>query len=104
VLATGAWSRELARSIGIQLPVRVRVLQTLLSTSASPGMLLPVVSTVRGTLSMKQQPDGAFLLGGGWLGDPTADGLSYTLRTASQQGNWSLGCEVFPRLRKLQLA
>jgi sarcosine oxidase subunit beta len=102
VLAAGAWSREVVSSIGIQLPLRVRVLQTLLSTPASPGILLPVISTVRGTLSLKQQPDGAFLLGGGWLGDPTSDGLAYTLRKASQQGNWSLGCEVFPPLRKLQ--
>jgi sarcosine oxidase subunit beta len=104
VLATGAWSRELASSIGIQVPVRMRVLQTLLSTSAPPGLLLPVVSTVRGNLSLKQQPDGAFLLGGGWLGDPTSDGRSYTLRKASQEGNWSLGCAVFPLLRTLQLA
>jgi sarcosine oxidase, subunit beta len=104
VLATGAWSRELASSIGIQLPLRVRVLQTLLSTPAPPGILLPVLSTVRGTLSLKQQPDGAFLLGGGWLGDPISDDHSYTLRKASQQGNWSLACEVFPLLRKLQLA
>jgi len=104
VLAAGAWSREVVSSIGIQLPLRVRVLQTLLSTPASPGILLPVLSTVRGTLSLKQQPDGAFLLGGGWLGDLTSDGFAYTLRKASQQGNWSLGCEVFPPLRKLQQA
>lgn len=104
VLAAGAWSRELASSIGIQLPLRMRVLQTLLSTPAPPGILLPVLSTARGTLSLKQLPDGAFLPGGGWLGDPTSDGRSYTLRQESQQGNWSLACEMFPLLCKLQRA
>ncbi len=64
VLAAGAWSRELARSIGIQLPLRMRTLQVLLSAPAAPLVLLPVLSTVRGTLSLKQQPDGAFVLGG----------------------------------------
>lgn len=104
VLAAGAWSRELASSIGIQLPLRMRALQTPLSTPAPPRVLLPVLSTVRGTLSLKQLPDGAFLLGGGWLGDPTSDGRSYTLRQESQQGNWSLACEVFPLVGKLQRA
>lgn len=104
VLAAGAWSGELASTIGIQLPLRKRVLQALLSTPASPGMLLPVLSTVRGTFSLKQQPGGAFLLGGGWPGDLTPDGRFYTLRKASQQGNWSLACEIFPPLRALQLA
>ena len=50
VLAAGAWSRELARSIGIQLPLRVRALQVLLSTPAASSVLRPVLSTVRGTL------------------------------------------------------
>ena len=104
VLAAGAWTRELAGSIGIQLPLRVSALQALISTPAPPGRLLPVLSTVKGNLSLKQQPDGAFLLGGGWLGDPTPDGHSYTLREASRQGNWSLACEIYPPLRERQLA
>ena len=104
VLAAGAWSHELARSIGIHLPLRARALQILLSTPATSRMLLPVVSTVKGTLSLKQQPDGAFVLGGGWLADPTSDNRSYTLRKASQQGNWDLACAVFPPLSKLRRA
>ncbi len=104
VLAAGAWSRTLSSSIGLQLPLRVRVLQALLSTPDAPGLLLPVLSTVKGTLSLKQQPGGAFLLGGGWSGDPTPDGRSYTLRKEQQQKNWHLACEVLPRLRKLRCA
>src|SRR6266705_1539410 len=102
VLAAGAWSRELASSVGIQLPMRVRVLQELLTTPAPAGVLQPVLSAVGRALSLKQLPDGALLLGGGWLGDPTPDGRSYTLREASQQGNWTTACELFPPLRKLR--
>ena len=103
VLAAGAWSRELASSVGLQLPMRVRVLQVLLSTPAPPGVLQPVVSAVGRALSLKQLPGGALLLGGGWLGDPTPDGRSYTLREASRAGNWATACELFPPLRKLRL-
>ncbi len=102
VLAAGAWSKELASSVGIQLPLRMCALQVLLSTPAPPGVLQPVLSAVGRALSLKQLPDGALLLGGGWLGDPTPDGRSYTLREASQQGNWATACELFPPVRKLR--
>ena len=42
------------------------------------------------------------MLGGGWVGDPISDGHSYTLREASQQGNWRTACELFPQVRKLR--
>jgi sarcosine oxidase, subunit beta len=103
VLAAGAWSNELALSVGFQLPLRICALQVLLSTPAPPGVLQPVLSAVGRTLSLKQLPDGAFLLGGGWLGDPTPDHRSYTLREASQQGNWATACELFPLVRQQRL-
>ena len=102
VLAAGAWSRELASSVGIQLPLRMRVLQALLSTPAQSGVLQPVLSAVGRALSVKQLSDGALLLGGGWLGDPTPNGLSYTLREESQRGNWATACELFPLVRGLR--
>ena len=102
VLAAGAWSRKLASSIGIQLPLRMRALQALLSTPAPPGILVPVLSAVGRALSLKQQADGTLVLGGGWLGDPTPDGRSYTLREASRAGNWATACELFPPVRQLR--
>ena len=102
VLAAGAWSRALASSVGIQLPMRVRVLQALITTPAPAGVLQPVLSAASRAISMKQLPDGALLLGGGWLGDPTPDGRSYTLREESQRGNWAIACELFPLVRNLR--
>jgi sarcosine oxidase subunit beta len=104
VLAAGAWSAALATSVGIDLPLRISVLQALLSTLAAPGLLRPVVGAVSRTLSLRQLPGGEFLLGGGWLGDPTPDGRSYTLRPERQRGNWATACELFPPVGQQRLA
>jgi sarcosine oxidase subunit beta len=104
VLAVGAWTGGLASAIGIQLPLRVRALQMLLSTPAAPGLLQPVIGAASRALSLKQLQDGAFLLGGGWLADPAGDLRSYTLREASLQGSWATACELFPAICGHQLA
>jgi len=61
-----------------------------------------VLSAVGRALSVKQLSDGSLLLGGGWSGDPTPNGLSYTLREESQRGNWTTACELFPLVRNLR--
>ncbi len=98
VLAAGAWSDDLAATIGLHLPIRTRALQMILSTPARSGSLQPVLSAVSRMLSLKQLRDGAFLLGGGWAGEPTADRRSYTMRPESIQGNWATACELLPIL------
>jgi sarcosine oxidase subunit beta len=104
ILAAGAWSDDIAASIGLRLPIRTRALQMILSTPAAALTVTPVLSAVSRTLSLKQLPDGAFLLGGGWLGDPTADRTSYTLRSDSIQGNWTTACELLPAVGQQSIA
>jgi sarcosine oxidase, subunit beta len=96
VLAAGAWSDPLAASVGLLLPVQTRALQMVRSTPGAEVTLRPVLSALGRPLSLKQPPDGAYLLGGGWLGDPTPDGRGYTLRASSQRGNWDTACELYP--------
>lgn len=104
VLAAGAWSDELAATIGLRLPIRTRALQMILSTPAQLNLLQPVISAVSRALSLKQLNDGAFLLGGGWPGDPTPDRRFYTLRTDSVQGNWATGCVLLSAVGNQHIA
>ncbi len=104
VLAAGAWSDDIAASIGLRLPIRTRALQMVLSTSTQNSTLTPVLSAVGRMLSLKQLPDGSFLLGGGWPGDPMPDRSSYTLRPDSIQGNWTTACELLPIVGQQSIA
>ncbi len=103
-LAAGAWSDELAESIGLRIPIRTRALQMILSTPAQRNLLQPVISAVNRPLSLKQLSDGTFLLGGGWLGNPTLDRRSYTMRPTSIQGNWVVACELLPAVKEQRIA
>src|SRR5947209_606637 len=104
VLAVGAWSDDIAASIGLRLPIHTRPLQMILSTAAQSPTLMPVLSAVGRMLSLKQLPDGAFLLGGGWPGDSTPDRSSYTLRPESIQGNWTTACELLAAVGQQSIA
>ena len=104
VLAAGAWSDTLAAQAGLRLPIRTQALQMLLTTPTTPGTLVPVVSALGRELSLKQLDNGAFLLGGGWPGDPSSDRRGYTMRPASMEGNWAEACGVLPAVSKTQIA
>jgi sarcosine oxidase, subunit beta len=104
VLAAGAWSDDLAASINLQLPIRTYALQMLLSTTASRVTLNPVISALQHTLSLKQLADGAFLIGGGWLGTPSSDRSSYSMRQHSVQGSWNTACAILPEIGQQRIA
>ncbi len=104
VLAAGAWSDELAATCGLHLPIRTVALQMVLSTPAPASSLMPVLSAINRMLSLKQRPDGSFLLGGGWLGDIATDRRSYHLRSQNVTGNWETACAILPAVGKQQIA
>lgn len=104
VLAAGAWSDELAVTCGLHLPIRTVALQMVLSTPAPVPTLMPVLSAINRMLSLKQRPDGSFLLGGGWLGDIATDRRSYHLRSQNVTGNWETACAILPAVGKQQIA
>ncbi|HEX6478223.1 MAG TPA: FAD-binding oxidoreductase [Ktedonobacteraceae bacterium] len=104
VLAAGTWSDEIATTIGILLPIRTRALQMILSTPADSITVQPVLSAVGRSLSLKQLSNGAFFLGGGWLGDPASNRSDYQLRPASIEGNWKTACELLPQVGQQQIA
>jgi len=104
VLAAGTWSDEIAAATRIRLPIRTRALQMVLSTPADAITVQPVLSAVNRSLSLKQLFDGAFFLGGGWLGEPIANRTDYQLRPASIEGNWKTACELLPEVGRQQIA
>jgi sarcosine oxidase, subunit beta len=104
VLATGAWSDELAGSIGVHLLVRTVALQMVCSTPAPALTLRPVLSAVGRALSLKQLDDGSFLIGGGWQGKPGPDRNSYILQSEHVQGNWDTARELLPVVGQQQIA
>ena len=96
VLAAGVWSDDLAREVGLTLPIRTRALQMLLTTPAPPGLLRPVLGSFERSLSLKQLPNGRFFIGGGWLGDPTPARDGFRLRPASVEGSWATATAILP--------
>jgi len=103
VLAAGAWSLKLAAAVALDLPLRVEALQMIRSTIAPPNLLTPVLSSLGRALSLKQLPSGAFLLGGGWLGDLADNGNRFRLRQQSVDGNWNQACAILPSVAEQHL-
>ncbi|MFW6074921.1 MAG: NAD(P)/FAD-dependent oxidoreductase, partial [Chloroflexota bacterium] len=65
VNAAGAWSPEICRMAGFEVPVHTRAPQMVLTTQMSHD-LDPVVGCVSRLLSLKQLRTGHYLIGGGW--------------------------------------
>ena len=103
VLAAGAWSDELALTVGLRLPIRTYALQMLLSTPGRAGMLRPVISAAGRHFSLKQLDDGEFFIGGGWLGDATPDRRGFRTRQASIEGSWATACDLLPAVGKQRI-
>jgi len=64
VNAAGAWGGRLAAMAGVELPITGRALQ-MSRTAPVPRALGPVLGSLHRPLSLKQTPDGSFLIGGG---------------------------------------
>ena len=104
VLAAGAWSDSLTGAVGLRLPVRMQALQMLRSSPAAQGLLTPVLGVMSRQLSLKQLPDGAFLLGGGWPGAVAKGRRGYEMHHESMSGNWAEAVAVLPAVGQQQIA
>jgi glycine/D-amino acid oxidase-like deaminating enzyme len=102
VNATGPWAARTARMVGLSLPVTGSVQQVIV-TEPAPAFTRHLVSMANRHLSVKQQPDGSFLIGGGWYGGfDAATGRSSTQRQAIE-GNLWVGARAVPVLRSLSM-
>lgn len=94
LIAAGAWSAELARLVGVELPIETHALQMMVS-DPMPPLLKPVIGCVGKRLSLKQLPSGAYLLGGGWPGVVEQAERFGRVRAASMAGSAAHGGAVY---------
>jgi sarcosine oxidase subunit beta len=102
VLATGAWTRELVRPLGIDLPIEPAGLQMILGRPM-PKQLRQVVQAHDQPLSLKQLRDGSYFIGGGWPGDIDMRSGIGTTRPESITGSLRTATGIFPAIGDMEI-
>ncbi len=102
ILAAGAWSIALLAKFGIQLPIRWRGLQMLLSEPADVSLRATVTAVGR-NLSLKRTPQGRLMIGGRWFA--AADGPEIHVRPIEDRTRhqWNGAAAILPALRHLSI-
>jgi|FEC22Drversion2_1045045.scaffolds.fasta_scaffold00719_8 D-hydroxyproline dehydrogenase subunit alpha len=100
VNTAGPWAAEVARMVGVDIPVRAAPLQMVVTEPAAPT-LSRLVAYAHRHLTLKQMGSGAFMIGGGWTaGLDEAQRLSRPLRD-SVEGNLWIASRAVPALAEL---
>ena len=102
VLAAGAWSMELAASLGVTLPAVARAPQ-MIATTPMPALLHQVVGARGRMLSLKQVPSGNYVIGGGWPGTVHLDRRIALPWYGSVRGSMTDSSAIFPELLKARV-
>jgi sarcosine oxidase subunit beta len=98
IAAAGAWNCEIARMVGVSLPLTTALLQVII-TDAGPPAFPHIVGHVRENLTMKQQrTTGKIIIGGGWPGDGDPACGTKRIRRESLVGNLQWAAEVIPAI------
>lgn len=97
VLAAGAWSGGLATGIGLDLHVSPDGYQAMTTYPVEPH-LTQVLGSMSRMISLKQLPDGRYLLGGGWPGTFTLDAPRGTTLEENLLGNHAAGAALIPHV------
>jgi glycine/D-amino acid oxidase-like deaminating enzyme len=102
VLAAGAWSGEVARLLGVALPITLDV-NMLTITEPAPLVMDRLVTHVRGILTLKQYPNGTCMVGGGWQGHGDVATCRKDLDYEMLLHNFRVAAAVVPGLSPLQI-
>jgi glycine/D-amino acid oxidase-like deaminating enzyme len=68
ISATGAWTAELGRMVGLKIPVTGAAGQVIVTEGRPPIMRDHLLQHVCKGLTLKQSQNGTFIIGGGWPG------------------------------------
>lgn len=102
VLAAGAWTNVLLEPLGHRLPITTMALQ-MMAVGPMEHILEPTVGAVGRHLSLKQVPDGHFVIGGGWPGDASLEQRTWSTRLDSIRGSIEHSTAILPALGNLPL-
>ena len=102
VNATGPWAARTARLVGLTLPVTGTVQQVMV-TDPAPVLTRHLVSMANRHLTVKQQANGAFLIGGGWYGAADAATGRSTNQRQAIEGNLWAAVRAVPALAALSV-
>ena len=102
VNTAGPWAARIGRMVGLELPVTGTVQQVIV-TEPAPALTRHLVAVANRHLSLKQQANGSFLIGGGWFGAfDDSTGRSSPLRRNIEGNLWV--CErALPAMRALSM-
>ena len=101
VNAAGHFASQIARMVGVSLPVGYRNLQ-MLATERTSNAMESLVQHISRRLSVKQVTAGNFIVGGGWPAEEASEARPRCL-LPSIEGNLRVACDTLPQLRKLRL-
>ena len=100
VNAAGPYSRRIAAMAGLGVPASGTVQQVIVTAPVQP-LMRHLVLLARRHLSLKQQANGSFLIGGGWFGDyDAASGATKPFRHNIEANLW-VAAQALPMLAGL---
>lgn len=99
LIASGVWNGQVAKLLGVDLPVGYRVNQMIVTERCGP-IFTRVLGVVTGRLSMKRKPNGTVLIGGGWEGAGHPDTGGMQVVHDNMIGNLRLAQFAVPELAK----
>jgi sarcosine oxidase, subunit beta len=103
VAAAGAWTAELGRMVGLRLPVEGHAIQVQVTDGRPPVMLDHLLQHVGLGLTLKQSPNGTFILGGGWPAFYDRQQQRNTPFQESMMGNAWVAARTVPAVGEAQL-
>ena len=102
VNAAGAWTMELAKQVGLNLPMGLSGLHVNV-TEPSEYFLKSMIQHIGRRLTLKQTPNNTFIIGGGWPAKYEAYPKRYSNLWSSTAGNLAVALRVLPMLKDVKL-
>ncbi|MGI9415729.1 MAG: NAD(P)/FAD-dependent oxidoreductase [Hyphomicrobiales bacterium] len=100
--AAGAWAGDIAAMLEARFPVEVDV-NMLTVTEPAPPLVDRVVTHAGGILSVKQYPNGTYLIGGGWQGRGSVEAGTREIDYERFIHNMRVAARVVPALAELRI-